>query len=68
MTLYGQDETFSKYLERVRVFDPTALTFKSIHGMLFMKGSDGQTRWAPSQAYLIFGCREHLFRYAFIFE
>ena len=54
-------------LERARVYDPTALTFKDIHGSLFMdvhKDNVGGARWAPSQAYLIFGCREHLFRYA----
>ena len=67
MTLHGLDESWSTYLERVRVYDPTALTFKDIHGSLFMdvhKDNVGGARWAPSQAYLIFGCREHLFRYA----
>ena len=55
MTLHGLDEPHSKYLERVRVYDPTALTFKDIHGSLFMSKDDGRARWAPSQAYLIFG-------------
>ena len=65
MTIHGMDEPTSKYLDRVRTYDPTSLTFKDIHGSLFMSESSSQSRWAPSQAYLIYGCREHLFRYAF---
>ena len=64
MTIHGMDESTCTYLNRVRVYDPTSLTFKDIHGSLFMS-ENGRARWSPSQAYLIFGCREHLFRYAF---
>ena len=53
MTIHGMDEPTSKYLERVCTYDPTSLTFKDIHGSLFMSENDGQSRWAPSQAYII---------------
>lgn len=66
MTLHGLDDTHTRYMERCRVYDPTALTFKEIHGSLFMGEDDdsaGHARWTPSQIYLLIGCREHLFRY-----
>ena len=67
ITVHGENETHARYLERVRVYDPTApaLTFKAIHGSLCIAQEDGKgLRWSPSHAYLIYGSREHLFRYA----
>lgn len=64
MTVHGGNETHIRYLERVRVYDPTALTFKDIHGSLCIGNDESDdSRWAPSQAFLIFGVREHLFKY-----
>ena len=67
MTVHGENETHAIYLERVRVYDPTSLTyFKAIiHGSLCIAQEDDKgLRWSPSQTYLIYGSREHLFRYA----
>ena len=65
MTVHGGNESHRRYLERVRVYDPTAITYKDIHGSLCIGNDEGDgKRWSPSQAYLIFGTREHLFRYA----
>ena len=65
-TIWSENESWEAYLERVRVYDPTAASFKRIHfALLFGHGlptsdSDNEsvrykTRPAPSQQNLVHG-------------
>ena len=65
-TVWNKGETWDQYIERVRVYDPTAATFKRIHFALLFghdlsevdeeaDSSRYKTRPAPSQLNLIHG-------------
>lgn len=64
-TVWSEDESWEDYVERVRVYDPTAAVFKRIHfALLFGHGLDESTsdfatkyrmRPAPSQQNIIHG-------------
>ena len=55
-TVWSEDESWENYVERVRVYDPTAHTFKRIHfALLFAHGLEEQS----DPTILVTECDQH---------